>query len=65
MDEQAQDRKQLEYELEKIFDELMDGMTLTLDEINLLRYAVGFKPISLPNTFLQDMFNDMDVWGKK
>lgn len=64
MDEQTQDRKQLEYELEAVFDELMEGLPLTLEQINLLRYAVGFKEIKMDNG-LKEMFNNMNVWGKK
>ena len=45
MDEQMMDRKQTEYELDEIFYKLLIGVTLNVEEINLLRWAVGFPEI--------------------
>ena len=45
MDEQMMDRKQTEYELDEIFYKLLLGVTLDVEEINLLRWAVGFPEI--------------------
>mgnify|MGYP003352067126 CR=1 FL=1 len=45
MDEQMMDRKQTEYELDEVFYKLLIGVTLDVEEINLLRWVVGFPEI--------------------
>lgn len=45
MDEQMMDRKQTEQQLDEVFYKLIMGVSLEIDEINLLRWAVGFPEI--------------------
>lgn len=66
MDEQAQDRKAFEEHLERIFKDLEDGVMLTLEEIDDLRYACGLPAIHRRNQLLTDVFNDFaNVFGGK
>mgnify|MGYP003352370701 CR=1 FL=1 len=59
IDEQRQDQKVFQEHLERIFKDLEDGVTLTLDEIDDLRYACGLPAIPRKNQFLKEMFMDM------
>lgn len=56
MDEQMQDRKQTEWELDEIFYKLLMGVSLEIDEINLLRWAVGFPEIR-NSSQIKELFN--------
>ena len=72
MDEQAalhNDRLQMEHELEDIFDHLEDGVMLTLEEIDTLRFHCGlpkksrFDPMTQS---LMNIFNDFNnIFGVK
>lgn len=60
MDEQAalhNDRLQMERELEDIFDHLEDGVMLTLEEIDILRFHCGLPKKSRLDPVTQSLMN--------
>ena len=68
MDEQAalhNDRLQMERELEAIFDHLEDGVMLTLEEIDILRFHCGLK-VQPRQPILNQVFKDFgDIFANK
>ena len=64
LEAQANDMKQLEWELHEIFTELEEGSMLTMTQIDTLRYACGLPPIRRPNPVLSSIFKDYgNVFG--
>jgi hypothetical protein len=63
---QANDLKQLEWELDKIFKDLEEGTMLTLAEIDTLRYACGMPNKSRANVAYSAIFNEFGhIFGGK
>lgn len=61
---QANDLKQLEWELDKIFKDLEEGTMLTLAEIDTLRYACGMPQAS--KSLLKPIFVDFgNIFGER
>jgi hypothetical protein len=59
---QQQDFNSFQEHLERIFKDLEDGVTITLDEIGDLRYACGLP--SPVNPVLNAVFNDFsNIFG--
>ena len=58
MSEQDQDFHSFQQHLERIFKNLDDGVFITQDEINDLRYACGLQRNSRVNPILRDVIND-------
>jgi hypothetical protein len=64
MSEQEQDFNSFQEHLERIFKDLEDGVTITLDEIGDLRYACGLP--SPVNPVLKAVFDDFsNIFGSK
>jgi hypothetical protein len=58
---QQQDFNSFQEHLERIFKDLEDGVTITLDEIGDLRYACGLPSPVKPNPVLKAVFNDFST----
>jgi hypothetical protein len=56
-EQQWADQVQLERELEEAFQDIDDGLFLTLRQIDLLRYACGLPKKHIPNTLLSEVFD--------
>lgn len=56
--QQWADQVQLERELEEAFQDIDDGLFLTLRQVDLLRYACGLPKKTVPNTLLTEVFDD-------
>ena len=56
--QQWADQVQLERELEEAFQDIDDGLFLTMRQIDLLRFACGLPKKHIPNTLLSEVFND-------
>lgn len=66
MSEQEQDFNSFQEHLERIFKDLEDGVTLTLDEIGDLRYACGLPSPVKTNPVLTAVFDDFGkIFGVK
>lgn len=66
MSEQEQDFNSFQEHLERIFKDLEDGVTLTLDEIGDLRYACGLPTPVKTNPVLASVFDDFGkIFGGK
>ena len=65
--QQANDQKQLEWELDEAFKDLEEGNMLTTAQIDTLRYACGFpKRNNHVNPVLRDIVNDFStIFGGK
>lgn len=63
LDSMNDDQRSFGQHLERIFKDLEDGIMLTLDEIDDLRYACGLPAVVRPSAssqFLKEMFIDMN-----
>jgi hypothetical protein len=58
MSEQDRDFNSFQEHLERIFKDLNEGVFITADEINDLRYACGLPAPVTPNPVLKAIFND-------
>jgi hypothetical protein len=64
--DQQQDFNSFQEHLERIFKDLEDGVTITLDEIGDLRYACGLPSPVKPNPVLKTVFDDFsNIFGSK
>jgi hypothetical protein len=64
--DQQQDFNSFQEHLERIFKDLEDGVTITLDEIGDLRYACGLPSPVRPNPVLNAVFDDFsNIFGEK
>lgn len=64
MSEQEQDFNSFQEHLERIFKDLEDGVTITLDEIGDLRYACGLPSPARANPVLTAVFDDFsNIFG--
>lgn len=62
--DQQQDFNSFQEHLERIFKDLEDGVTITLDEIGDLRYACGLPSPVKPNPVLNAVFDDFsNIFG--
>jgi len=57
-EQQWADQVQLERELEEAFQDIEDGLFLTMRQVDLLRYACGLPKKQIPNTLLSEVFDD-------
>lgn len=65
-EQQWADQVQLERELEEAFQDIDDGLFLTLRQVDLLRYACGLPKKQIPNTLLSEVFDDFaKTFGEK
>jgi hypothetical protein len=63
---QQHDLNSFQQHLERIFKDLEDGVTLTLDEIGDLRYACGLPSPVRPTPVLKAVFDDFStIFGEK
>ena len=61
---QQQDFNSFQEHLERIFKDLEDGVTITMEEIDDLRYACGLPSPVKPNPVLNAVFNDFsNIFG--
>jgi hypothetical protein len=66
MSEQDKDFNSFQEHLERIFKDLEDGVTITLDEIDDLRYACGLPSPVRKNPVLNSVFDDFStIFGAK
>lgn len=66
MSEQDKDFNSFHEHLERIFKDLEDGVTLTLDEIGDLRYACDLPSPARKNPVLTSVFDDFStIFGAK
>lgn len=56
--QQWADQVQLERELEEAFQDIEDGLFLTMRQIDLLRFACGLPKKRYPNPLLTEVFDD-------
>jgi hypothetical protein len=66
MSEQDKDFNSFQEHLERIFKDLEDGVTITMEEIGDLRYACGLPSPVRPNPVLKTVFDDFsNIFGSK
>jgi hypothetical protein len=64
--DQQQDFNSFQEHLERIFKDLEDGVTITMEEIGDLRYACGLPSPVRPNPVLNAVFDDFsNIFGSK
>ena len=64
IESQQQDFNSFQEHLERIFKDLEDGVTITMEEIDDLRYACGLPSPVRPNPVLNAVFDDFsNIFG--
>ena len=61
--QQAADMLRLEYEVEQALQDAEDGLILTFDQIDTLRYACGLPKKDRQRDFLKAVFTDLNPYG--
>ena len=56
--QQWADQVQLERELEEAFQDIEDGLFLTMRQVDLLRFACGLPKKRTPSPLLTEIFDD-------
>ena len=66
MDEMMDAQAELEYEVNKIFEDLEEGTMLTVSQIDTLRYVCGFPKKRRVNPLLSAIADDFsNIFGGK